>query len=188
VQQDLVEHEQELKVQEGRLDEATAEVASLRDQRAQAEAEYRHKNLDDLTQAEQMPIFVHRLQEPGDIEAPGQFAKPCPAGHEKKLAVPLGLKLGALIYLRASGQWILNQNRILGDLAENQECTVAPSGNSRKRRVLEAHPAAFDHSRFKLQLPGTAQHLGNGETDAAEFMGKLGRIGGNAMKPEKQNQ
>lgn len=51
-QQDLVEHQQELKVQQGRLEEATAGVASLKDQRAQAEADYKSKNLDDLTQAE----------------------------------------------------------------------------------------------------------------------------------------
>jgi hemolysin D len=52
-QQDLVEHQQELQVQKGRLAEATAGVASLQEQRKQAEAEYKHKNLDDLTQAEQ---------------------------------------------------------------------------------------------------------------------------------------
>lgn len=58
-QQDLVEHQQELQVQEGRLAEASAGVASLRDQRAQAEAEYKHKNLDDLTQAEQKASSLH---------------------------------------------------------------------------------------------------------------------------------
>jgi hemolysin D len=52
-QQDLIEHQQELKVQQGRLDEATAGVASLKEERAEAEAEYKHKNLDDLTQAQQ---------------------------------------------------------------------------------------------------------------------------------------
>lgn len=52
-QQDLIEHEQELQVQQGRLMEASAGVASLQDQRAQAEAEYKHKNLDELSQAEQ---------------------------------------------------------------------------------------------------------------------------------------
>ena len=58
-QQDLVEHQQELKVQQGRLDEATAQVASLREQRDQAEAEYKHKNLDDLTQAAQKASSLH---------------------------------------------------------------------------------------------------------------------------------
>lgn len=58
-QQDLVEHQQELQVQKGRLAEATAGVASLKDQRLQAEAEYRHKNLDDLTQAEQKASSLH---------------------------------------------------------------------------------------------------------------------------------
>lgn len=52
-QQELVEHEQELKVQHGRLAEATAGVSSLQQQRKQAEAEFRQKTLDDLAQAEQ---------------------------------------------------------------------------------------------------------------------------------------
>lgn len=52
-QQDLIEHEQELRVQLGRLAEAKGGVASLQGQRQQAEAEYRNKNLDELSQAEQ---------------------------------------------------------------------------------------------------------------------------------------
>jgi hemolysin D len=52
-EQDLVEHEEELHVQEGRLMEATGAVASYHDQRQQAESEYKHKNLDDLREAEQ---------------------------------------------------------------------------------------------------------------------------------------
>ena len=51
--QDLIEHEQELQVQEGRLKEAQAAVASLQSQRLQSEAEYKHKILYDQTQAEQ---------------------------------------------------------------------------------------------------------------------------------------
>jgi hemolysin D len=49
-QQDLVEHQQELEVQKGKLAEATASVASLQQQRKQAEAEWRRTNLDQLTQ------------------------------------------------------------------------------------------------------------------------------------------
>lgn len=60
VQQDLVEHEHELKVQQGRLAEASSGVAALREQRLQAIAEYRHRNLDDLAQAEQK---IKNLQE-----------------------------------------------------------------------------------------------------------------------------
>lgn len=53
VQQDLIEHQHELEVQEGRLAEASSGVAALQEQRLQAEAEYRHKNLLDLAEAEQ---------------------------------------------------------------------------------------------------------------------------------------
>jgi hemolysin D len=52
-QQDLVEHQHELQVQQGKLAEATASVASLQQQRKQAEAEWKRTYLDELTQDEQ---------------------------------------------------------------------------------------------------------------------------------------
>ena len=52
-EQDLIEHEQELQVQQGRLAEATAGVASLQEQRQQNEAEFKQKSLDELSQDEQ---------------------------------------------------------------------------------------------------------------------------------------
>jgi len=51
-QQALVEQEQELKVQQGRLTEAEAGVSSLREQRSQAEAEFKQKTLESLNDAE----------------------------------------------------------------------------------------------------------------------------------------
>jgi hemolysin D len=58
-QQDLVEHQQEVEVQKGKLAEATGAVASLRQQRKQAEAEYQHKNLGDLEEAQQKASSLH---------------------------------------------------------------------------------------------------------------------------------
>lgn len=52
-QQDLLEHEQELQVQKGRLQEATGALAALGEQRRQAEAEFKRTNLSDLADAEQ---------------------------------------------------------------------------------------------------------------------------------------
>jgi chromosome segregation ATPase len=52
-EQDLVEHQQELQVQQGRLAEAAAGVASLQQQRQQTEAEFRQKSLDELSQDQQ---------------------------------------------------------------------------------------------------------------------------------------
>ncbi|MGP0090888.1 MAG: HlyD family type I secretion periplasmic adaptor subunit [Xanthobacteraceae bacterium] len=52
-QQDLVEHEQELVVQQARLAEAIAAITALREQRRQTEAEYNRTNLSDLADAEQ---------------------------------------------------------------------------------------------------------------------------------------
>jgi hemolysin D len=48
-----VEQKEEMQIQQGRLNEATQGVAALKDQRRQAEAEFRRKTLDDLALAEQ---------------------------------------------------------------------------------------------------------------------------------------
>ena len=52
-QQSLIEHKQELQVQKGRLAEAVGGIAALQEQRKQAEAEFRQKSLDSLSQTEQ---------------------------------------------------------------------------------------------------------------------------------------
>jgi hemolysin D len=52
IEQDLVEHEQELEVQKSRLAEASGAAASLMEQRRQADAEFRRKTLDDLAEAQ----------------------------------------------------------------------------------------------------------------------------------------
>jgi hemolysin D len=52
-QQDLVEHEHELDVQQGRQAEASGALAALREQRREAEADYRHTTLNELAQAQQ---------------------------------------------------------------------------------------------------------------------------------------
>lgn len=58
-QQDLVEHQHELLVQQSRLAEAAGSAASLRQQRAQAEAEYKRTTLSDLQTAAQKAASLH---------------------------------------------------------------------------------------------------------------------------------
>ncbi len=53
LQQDLVEHQQELQAQQAKLVEMSAALAGLQEQRRQAGAEFRRTNLSDLSQAEQ---------------------------------------------------------------------------------------------------------------------------------------
>lgn len=59
VQQDLVASQNELLVQKGRLAEATATVAGYKEQRRQAEAEFRRGTLDDLSTAENKAAALH---------------------------------------------------------------------------------------------------------------------------------
>ncbi len=58
-QQDLVEHQKELEVQQGKLAEAEASIAALEEQRRQAEDEYRHSTLKDLAEAEEKSASTH---------------------------------------------------------------------------------------------------------------------------------
>jgi len=53
VEQDLLEHQKELEVQQGRLAEATGGLESLREQRKQADAEFKRTQLDKLAEAQQ---------------------------------------------------------------------------------------------------------------------------------------
>jgi len=59
IEQDLIEHRQELEVQKGRLAEAEGTIEAHRQQRRQAEDEYKHDNLKDLAEAEQKSISLH---------------------------------------------------------------------------------------------------------------------------------
>ena len=59
VQQDLVEHQQDLEVQKGRLAEAAGALGSYHDQRQQAENEYKHGILKDLDEVEQKKTSLH---------------------------------------------------------------------------------------------------------------------------------
>ena len=51
-EQDLDEHEADLKVQQGRLQQAAGGVSALKAQRQQTEADFKQKTLDELAQAE----------------------------------------------------------------------------------------------------------------------------------------
>ena len=59
VEQDLIEHQQELQVQKGRLAEAEGIIAAHKEQRRQAEDEYKHTNLKDLAEADQKSTSLH---------------------------------------------------------------------------------------------------------------------------------
>jgi hemolysin D len=59
IEQDLVEHQQELEVQKGRLAEAEGATQAHKQQRRQAEDEYKHTTLKDLVEAEQKATSLH---------------------------------------------------------------------------------------------------------------------------------
>jgi hemolysin D len=59
IEQDLIEHQQELEVQKGRLAEAEGAIEAHKQQRRQAEDEYKHNVLKDLAEAEQKSTSLH---------------------------------------------------------------------------------------------------------------------------------
>jgi hemolysin D len=58
-EQDLIEHQQEMLVQKGHLAEAEGAIAAHKEQRRQAEDEYRHNILKELAEAEQKSVSLH---------------------------------------------------------------------------------------------------------------------------------
>jgi hemolysin D len=58
-QQEYVEHQRELEAEKGRLAAAEAEIAAHKEQRRQAEDEYKHTVLKDLSEAEQKSASLH---------------------------------------------------------------------------------------------------------------------------------
>jgi hemolysin D len=58
-QQDLLEHEQELRVQKARFAEASEKLAADTEQRGQTDAEFRRTNFGDLSQAEAKAAGLH---------------------------------------------------------------------------------------------------------------------------------
>ncbi|HTR34999.1 MAG TPA: HlyD family type I secretion periplasmic adaptor subunit [Bryobacteraceae bacterium] len=59
IEQDLIEHEKELQVQKGHLAEAEASISAHREQRRQAETEYKRNTLKELAEAEQKAASLH---------------------------------------------------------------------------------------------------------------------------------
>ena len=80
IEQDLVEHEQELAVQKGRLREAEAAIEAHKEERRQAEGEYRRTVLKELAEAEQKAASPCREQRdagraeipPADVDGAGR--------------------------------------------------------------------------------------------------------------------
>jgi hypothetical protein len=77
---------------------------------------------------------VHRLEEPGDIEPPGEFRERSTARHHHQLAGPLCLEFPTFDQLRPAGNGILHHRLVIDDTAKDQESAVGALGDRRQRR------------------------------------------------------
>ena len=145
------------------------------------------KNEADQHLAEQPAVLVHRLQEPGDVEAPRQLAERGAPRHQHQAPGPARLEIGAAQNLRtAHGR--LDQHVVAGGLGEDDEGAVVAFRDRRQRQLGEAPPLHRDGARLEVELLGAAQHLADTDRHAAEAVADLRRVDRDPEKTQQQRQ
>ena len=82
----------------------------------------------------------------------------------------------------------LDEDLVVGDLAEDQEAAVAQHGDPRQRRDGKPLPARPLHPRLEPELLGAAQHLGDADARGAHPMADLVRVGSDAVATQQHHQ
>src|SRR5262249_47389798 len=84
------------------------------------------------------PNRRHRLQEPGDVEAPGEVAQLRPTRHQHQMTGPFGFELSVAEQLRATTGRALHEDALVHDLRQDQEGPVAQCRDGGQRQVRQA--------------------------------------------------
>jgi|tagenome__1003787_1003787.scaffolds.fasta_scaffold20941770_1 hypothetical protein len=82
--------------------------------------------------AEQPAVFVHRLEEPGDIKLARQIRERGAPRHQHDAAGPVLLELRALDDLRTIDRWVVNEDIVDSGLAKDNETAVLPFDDCRQ--------------------------------------------------------
>src|SRR5579883_189050 len=141
---------------------------------------------DDL--AKDAAVLVHRLEEPGHVEAAHELAERGAARHEHQPPAPHGLEDGALDELWAADPGILDECAVIGDLADDQEAAIAQLDDGRQVQTRKPLPGARYQARLDAEILRATQHLGNADRDAAKAVPDLIGFGGDAVKPQQQDE
>lgn len=183
-QQDLVEHQQDLKVQQGKLDEAEGSLAALKEQRLQAEDEYRHTNLKDLSEAEQKEASLreqlaqasekYRLQ---TLKAPVDGTVQQLAVHTEGGVVTPAQVLMAIVPADSHMEIeAMISNRDIGFVRDGQEAEIKiDTFNFTKYGLVHGLVQSVSHDSIQREKPAdrseSQRHTGD-ESDTSEPTGQ----------------
>ena len=144
----------------------------LKEQRRYQREQLQEKRRDQYL-AQQTAIFVHRLQEPGDVEPARDIGQRGAARHQDDAAGPVVLKLGALDDLRAVFRGDLDQRIVRGHFADDEKALVFQFDDRRQRKLRQAGPSRGHGPRLQLQILRAAQHLRHADRLTGELVAYL---------------
>lgn len=183
-EQDLVEHQQELQVQKGRLIEATAGEESLKQQRQQTEAEFRQKTLDELSQdqekaesLQQQLVQATQKYQLQTLKAPVDGTVQQLAVHTEGGVVTPAQALLAIVPADSKLEIeAMVSNRDIGFVHEGQEVEIkVDTFNFTKYGFIHGKVLSVSHDAITRQNPaspsGSSQPTG-AETDSSEPKGQ----------------
>ena len=133
-------------------------------------------------------IFVDRLNEPGDVEFPGQVAQRRAPSNQDQAPVPTGLEFGATEELRSANGGVLNQRLVIDKPGQHQKAAIAAFRQGGERNLRKPPPIRDDRPRLELQLLGAPQNLRGTKGRAGELMADLRRVDGQFMETQNQNE
>jgi len=183
-QQDLVEHQQELKVQQGKLDEAEGSLAALKEQRLQAEDEYKHTNIKDLSEAEQKEASLnaqltqaaqkYRLQ---TLTAPVDGTVQQLAVHtEGGVVTPAQILMSIVPTDSHMEIEAMISNRDIGFVRDGQEAEIKiDTFNFTKYGLMHGMVQSVSHDSIQREKPADkseSQHHTGDESDTSEPTGQ----------------
>ena len=146
------------------------------------------KNEANRTSRQNPAIFVDRLNEPGDVEFPGQVAQRGAPGNQDQAPVPTGLEFGATEELRSANGGVLNQCLVIDQPGQHQKAAIAAFRQGGERDLGQPPPIRDDRPRLELQLLGAPQNLRGTKGRAGELMADLRRVDGQFMETQNQNE
>ncbi len=83
---------------------------------------------------------------------------------------------------------MLDQNLVVGDLAEDQEAAIAQRGDPGQRGRGKPIPARRAGARFEPEVLGATQHLGDADRRGAAAVADLPRLGTDAVNAQQDDQ
>ena len=154
-----------------------------RDQRKQLQEERSDQHL-----GQEPAIFVHRLQEPADVELAREVGERGPARHHQQFARPFRLEFAAVQELRPADRRVLHHHLVLAGLADNEKAAVLAPRDRRQRGRGEPGIILGDDPSLEPERPGAAHHLRQIDGDASYPMADLFRLGRDLVEAQQQNK